>query len=110
MGLGCVCGVREVHTRSHVIFKKAKCLSHLYVHSDVSPDCEEGQTGAWIHPFLFAKHRYLTPFSFKNGSPTQGAQDNSLCVQWELKLGPGGGPLSLDTLEDLPTPLGPPPN
>lgn len=72
-----------MHTRSCAILKKAKCLSQPLESLEICPlIVGKGRVGL-EPPFLFAKHQYLT----------QGAQDNSLSVYWELKLGSGGSSL-----------------
>lgn len=108
-GVG-VGGDGEIQTMSsHVIFKKANCHSPPRVSSDLSPDLGEGHAGGWNQLFLFVMlhlERNNVRFLMALGShslqgPTGGmgrAQDNSLCVYWELKMGPKG-PLHLDSLE-----------
>lgn len=107
-GLG---GDSEIQTMSsRVILKKANCHSPPQVSSDLSPDRGEGHGRGWNQLFLFVMlylERNNVRFLMSLGShslqgPTWGTQDNSLCVYWELKMGPKGL-LPLDSLGTPPT-------
>lgn len=107
---GGVRGDREIQTRSCVILKKANCHFPPPVNSDLSPDGGKGRAGGWDQLSVGRASSWErqgqfpdVPSHLSQGPPYSGAQDNSLCVYWELKLGPGGAP-PLRLLEALPPP------